>query len=305
MKKQFRNYQESNKTICNTYQKMLQFQNKKYASKMKKYYSKNIFIKCNIWDMIEKLEDISDESDPDIELPQIIHASQTALSIESNFMNNNIILNMSIKSLFDDFHWNQIPKKYQKIYNTDLLSFYHKIKGWSWFPIIGLIHDLGKILLSKDFGGLPQWSVVGDTFPIGEKLADNYPFYDLNYHKNNKDLSENTYQEKCGFENVLFSWGHDEYLANVLQNKNNTKFPEEAFYIIRFHSFYSWHSPRNEKIGYQYLASEKDWYMLPLLKVFQKSDLYSKSENIQNIESIKIKYERIINKFIEKGELQF
>ena len=45
--------------------------------------------------------------------------------------------------------------------------------------------------------------------------------------------------------------------------------------------------------------------MLPLLKVFQKSDLYSKSENIQNIESIKIKYERIINNFIEKGELQF
>lgn len=27
--------------------------------------------------------------------------------------------------------------------------------------------DLGKVLLHPSFGELPQWAVVGDTFPVG------------------------------------------------------------------------------------------------------------------------------------------
>lgn len=27
--------------------------------------------------------------------------------------------------------------------------------------------DLGKVLLHPSFGQLPQWAVVGDTFPVG------------------------------------------------------------------------------------------------------------------------------------------
>merc|ERR1719271_2036109 len=35
-----------------------------------------------------------------------------------------------------------------------------------WFHLIGLLHDLGKFMaLGKE--GLPQWCVVGDTFPVG------------------------------------------------------------------------------------------------------------------------------------------
>ena len=66
------------------------------------------------------------------------------------------------------------------------------------------------------------------------------------YHKNNKSLNKNTYNNNCGFDKVLFSWGHDEYLASKLEI-NDTRLPKEAIYIIRYHSFYSWHSPRNEE----------------------------------------------------------
>lgn len=305
MDNKFRNFQEKDSKICETYANMLQLQKKGYVLKMKKYYSEINFIRCSIWDMINKLEHICDESDPDNDLPQIVHVYQTALSIEQKFIKNNTIINIPIKNLFTNSHWIQLPEKYKNMYNTTLSDFYKSITDWEWFPVIGLIHDLGKILLSKEFGGLPQWSVVGDTFPIGEKLSTNYPFYNKNYHKNNIDLNINTYQKKCGFENVLFSWGHDEYFASVLDKKNNTQLPDEAIYIIRFHSFYSWHSPRNGNIGYIKLADNKDWYMLPLLKAFQKSDLYSKSSNIPIIETIKDKYNKTIHQYIKNGILQF
>lgn len=32
---------------------------------------------------------------------------------------------------------------------------------------VNLLTDLGKVLLHPSFGGLPQWAVVGDTFPVG------------------------------------------------------------------------------------------------------------------------------------------
>ena len=35
-----------------------------------------------------------------------------------------------------------------------------------WFQLVGLIHDLGKIMAFYDE---PQWAVVGDTFPVGCK----------------------------------------------------------------------------------------------------------------------------------------
>ena len=68
-------------------------------------------------------------------------------------------------------------------------------------------------------------------------------------------------------------------------------------HLIRYHSFYSWHSPKNNKIGYKHLASNYDWFMLPLLKMFQKADLYSKSEEKVSIECIKEKYNNLINKY--------
>ena len=82
----------------------------------------------------------------------------------------------------------------------------------------------------------------------------------------------------------------------VLQ-KNLNNLPKEAIYIVRFHSFYSWHTPRNGIRGYTKYASDKDWEMLPLLKAFQKSDLYSKTHIIPTIGDIKNIYDKLIKKY--------
>lgn len=38
-----------------------------------------------------------------------------------------------------------------------------------WMVIVGLLHDLGKVLC---LFGEPQWAVVGDTFPVGCAYSD-------------------------------------------------------------------------------------------------------------------------------------
>ena len=42
------------------------------------------------------------------------------------------------------------------------------------------------------------------------------------------------------FDRVKCSWGHDEYLYQILKH-NKINLPEEAFYIIRYHSLYAHH----------------------------------------------------------------
>ena len=296
--KKFRNYENSKyqDTVENTYKLMLQNQTLNYVNKKKEKYLNSIRRIYKLWDLIDYFNQIKDESDPDNNLPQIVHAYQTSESIKNRYLNNNELKNnIKIKNFFSEKEWNNLSENLKNIYNTTLDKFYN-IKSWDWFPLLGLIHDLGKIMLLDNFGGLPQWSVVGDTFPLGTKLCENYVFYNKNYHKDNIDLNCEIYNKNCGFDSVTFSWGHDEYIASLIEI-NKTLLPKEAIYILRYHSFYSWHSPKNEIRGYTHLANDFDWYMLPLLKAFQKSDLYSKSNNIPSEENIKNSYKKLINKY--------
>ncbi len=290
----FRNYDNKNK-VENTYKKMLENHTVQYLNDMK-----NKFIpskKYNIWDIIAQFNSIIDESDPDSDLPQIVHAYQTAESIKNKFLNNDFTLKeINIKTLFSKNEWNNLPEKYKNEYETTLHKYYNSIKYWDWLYLIGFIHDLGKIMLCNNFGELEQWSVVGDTFPLGQKLDKSYNYEKNNFHHKNNDLLYDTYQNYCGFESVKMNWGHDEYLASVLEI-NNCKIPKEGIYIIRFHSFYSWHTPNNSIRGYENLANNYDWYMLPLLKLFQKSDLYSKSRDIPSENEIIINLSPLIKKY--------
>ena len=65
------------------------------------------------------------------------------------------------------------------------------------------------------------------------------------------------YEKQCGIENVLMSWGHDEYLYHVLVNhmkKVGTSIPAEGLWGIRFHSCYPWHTGKD----YNHLMTEGD-----------------------------------------------
>jgi inositol oxygenase len=56
-----------------------------------------------------------------------------------------------------------------------------------------------------------------------------------------------------------------EYMYRVLKNHAACSLPEEALYIIRFHSFYPWHTGRD----YTYLCDNRDEEMLKWVLEFK------------------------------------
>ncbi|KAI3899070.1 hypothetical protein MKW92_001554 [Papaver armeniacum] len=226
-----------------------------FAIKKKEYYEKLDKTEMSIWECCELLNEFVDESDPDLDEPQIEHLLQTAEAIRRDYPNED------------------------------------------WLHLTALIHDLGKVLLHPAFGDQPQWSVVGDTFPLGCAFDENIVHHQ--YFKENPDNDNplyNTklgvYTENCGLDKVTMSWGHDEYMYLVSKG-NNTTLPPAALFIIRFHSFYAMHRSG----AYRHLMNDEDHEMLKWLHVFNKYDLYSKSKVRVNQEEVKPYYLSLIEKY--------
>jgi inositol oxygenase len=211
--------------------------------------------RMSIFEALEYLNTLVDDSDPDIELDQLQHLLQTSEAIRA------------------DGH----P---------------------DWFVLIGLVHDLGKVLCLY---GEPQWAVVGDTFPVGCRFDDHIIYHE--FFEQNPDAHDpqynsrlGIYQANCGLRNVKMSWGHDEYLYHVLKDY----LPEPALYMIRYHSFYAWHREH----AYDYLCDDHDREMLHHVHAFNPYDLYSKSPKPPNWNDLRPYYSELINKFLP-AELSF
>jgi inositol oxygenase len=135
--------------------------------------------------------------------------------------------------------------------------------------ITGLVHDVGKILIEH---GEPQEFVVGDTFPIGCRYSPTiirYEYLQLNPDWNNPDYQSPTgiYDAGCGLDNVVLSYGHDEYMYQIMKDR----LPRAFAWTIRYHSFQS--------IAGDYLPlfSEEDRRLREShMKVFARHDVYTK-----------------------------
>ncbi|KAJ0964721.1 hypothetical protein J5N97_025859 [Dioscorea zingiberensis] len=178
------------------------------VKKMREEYGKLGMMEMSIWEACELLNEVVDESDPDLEEPQIQHLLQTADAIRKDY-----------------------PQQ-------------------DWLHLTALIHDLGKVLLHATFGQHPQWAVVGDTFPVGCAFHESNVHHKvisskslkliktafvllghslkrscelkLQYFMGNPDFNNPKYNTKygvysqgCGLDNVLMSWGSDEYMFLV------------------------------------------------------------------------------------------
>ncbi|GAB2298350.1 Inositol oxygenase 1 [Dionaea muscipula] len=222
---------------------------------MKEEYGKLNRAEMSIWECVELLNSFVDESDPDLDEPQIEHLLQSAEAIRRD-------------------HPDQ-----------------------DWLHLTALIHDLGKVLLHEKFGALPQWSVVGDTYPLGCAFSDKIVHY--KYFEESPDYRHPTYNtkfgvytENCGLDKVTISWGHDEYMYLVAK-ANKTTLPPAALFIIRFHSFYALHREGE----YSYLMNEEDKENMKWLNIFNKYDLYSKSKVRISVDEVKPYYMSLIEKY--------
>jgi inositol oxygenase len=161
-----------------------------------------------------------------------------------------------------------------------------------WFVLTGFIHDMGKVLC---LFGEPQWAVVGDTFPVGCSFSDKIVYPE--FFADNPDATDERYNTKygvyapnCGLNNVDLSWGHDEYLYQMMKDY----LPEPALYMIRYHSFYAQHREHS----YEHLMNDHDREMFEWVKKFNPYDLYSKSPKPPVISELKPYYEALIAKYL-------
>ncbi|KAK8322638.1 hypothetical protein V6Z11_A12G183200 [Gossypium hirsutum] len=133
-----------------------------FVRRMREECGKMERVEMSLWECCELLNEYVDESDPDLDEPQIQHLLQTAEAIRKDYPDED------------------------------------------WLHLTALIHDLGKVLLHPAFGELPQWAMVGDTFPVG-----------------------------CAFDESI--------VDHKVVKEDKSTFPSLGLFIIRYHSFYALH----------------------------------------------------------------
>ena len=260
----FRQYEDACDRVKNFYREQHEKQTVAYnlAARNRFNSASRVRPRMTIWEAIETLDTLVDESDPDTSLSQIQHLLQSAEAIRRDGK----------------------PR---------------------WMQLTGLIHDLGKLMLfDPQLETQGQWDVVGDTFPVGCAFDKNiiYP----QTFVNNPDFNDPTYSSKsgiyapgCGLDNIMLSWGHDEYLYHVVKDQSNL--PDEALAMIRYHSFYPWH----REGAYRELMCEKDWAMLKAVNAFNPYDLYSKSDEAPKVEELKPYYMELIDEYFPKKVIEW
>lgn len=189
----------------------------------------------------------------------------------------------------NSIHAYQTAERIRKKYPNDLE-----------LQITGLIHDLGKVLFTFNE---PNWAIVGDTYVVGCEFPKTIVYYDT--LEDNSDFNKydknGIYKEQCGINNLLISFGHDEYLYQVLKQNKTHKLTERYMDIIRYHSFYPWHSMGE----YRRFMNKSDYKKLEDVLMFNQFDLYSKEDKeFKLTDQIKEYYKNLLNVYFPK-ELQW
>jgi len=267
---------EENSRVFNHYRDMRMNQTVAFYQKMEEKYSfENGRERCKmtIEQAFEKLDKYVDASDPDLDLPNLLHLLQTAEGIRRaghpDWLQLVGLLHDMGKIMF---LWGD-GEDGQDGYNPN-----------------------GK-----------QWALGGDTFVVGCKLPDDAVILpELN--SLNPDMSDpryNTqcgiYEPHCGIDKLMFAWGHDEYMYRMLV-ANKCTIPREGLDMIRYHSAYPWH----DKGAYKHLMAPEDEERIHWVKLFNRFDLYTKDQtNDLEIENLWPYYKNLCAKYGLDGELMW
>jgi inositol oxygenase len=250
----FRNYDTAPAHVKEFYQQNHGHQTYQFVVDTEARYSarESRTLAMSMMDMLVISGELRDASDPDNDHPQIVHALQSALSVRME-------------------------------------------GGPEWLEVTALVHDVGKLLgtpiLSEDPNNprepLPQWAVVGDTFPVGVEFSEKIVFpkffdedpegkWEGNPDRKNPDFNTPTgiYEEHTGLDNLKISFSHDGYLRAVLEGE--ARLPKAAMDMIGYHSLY----PVHREGAYQQLLSADDRKAISAAIGFNKHDLYSKNHHV-------------------------
>ncbi|XP_020098151.1 probable inositol oxygenase [Ananas comosus] len=157
----------------------------------------------SIWECVELLNEFVDESDPDLDEPQIEHLLQSAEAIRRDYPGQ---------------EWLHLTAL---IHDLGKVLLHPSFGGEPQWCVVGDTFPLGCAF---------DQSIVHDQYFKGNPDY-NDPVYGTRL---------GIYTENCGLDKVTMSWGHDEYMYLVMK-ENGTTLPPVASFIVRFHSFYALH----------------------------------------------------------------
>lgn len=272
------NEDESPQRVVDHYRDMRRYQTVEFYNKMEKKFdfsNGNFRRLMTIEKAFEELENYVDASDPDLELPNLLHLLQTAEGIR--------------RAGHPD--WLQL---------TGLLHDMGKIM-FLWGT--GEDGQDGHNPKGK------QWALGGDTFVVGCRIPDDAVVFP-EFNCLNPDMSDSRYsteygmyEPNCGIDNLKFAWGHDEYMYRMLV-ANNCSIPREGLDMIRYHSAYPWH----DKGAYRHLMAPGDEKRVEWVKLFNRFDLYTKdghNDLRQMTHELWPYYKDLLKKYGLDGELKW
>eukprot|EP00762_Andalucia_godoyi_P004599 ANDGO_05087.mRNA.1 Inositol oxygenase len=184
----FRNYDDKHcrETVRAFYYEQHVKQTYDYVLHQKNNFLKRDRKRMTVWEALEFLDTLVDDSDPDTDLSQIQHCLQTAEAIRNDGQPRWMILTGLIHDLgkilclFGEPQWAVVGDT---------------------FPV-GCPHDSRNV--------------------FHEFFCDNPDSNDGRFNQNGR---LGVYEEECGLENVHMSWGHDEYMYHIAKNSSSLPEP--------------------------------------------------------------------------------
>ncbi|KAK0471015.1 inositol oxygenase [Armillaria novae-zelandiae] len=180
-KTRFRQYNDACDRVKGFYLEQHEKQTVQYNIEARQNLKNTVRARMGVWEALELLNTLVDESDPDIDLSQIDHLLQTAESIRRD----------------GKPEWMQVTGL---VHDLGKLLFLFGSEGqWDVVGdtfIVGC-HFSDKIIYPETFKTNP------DAF---------HPVYSTEY---------GMYEPHCGLDKVMLSWGHDEYLYNVFKDQSS------------------------------------------------------------------------------------
>ena len=270
------------------YKKSYKAQSLSYVKSMEHKLNTKSQKKLDIWKSMEHLK----------QLDTYNQSVTMALNLQNLVSPTSNLLNIDTSELFSKEEWSTLSTSKKILYIKKFRKLYSNVKDWSWLPLLGFLAHLGKLLLLKEFGGYPSWTILCESFPLGCALSSEHK-----YHENNVPITNKSrygkYKQFCGFKNLKMSFSHNKFVVNQLE-KMKHKLPEEAIYILRFFTFTAWHSPKQPiHRAYPYFTDNYDWKMLPLLKLF---NLYYNGYTIEDV--MDMKKNNLLKQFVEQSKEQ-
>ena len=127
-----------------------------------------------------------------------------------------------------------------------------------------------------------ELQITGLIHDLGKRIYTFHYFYDKPW-----SVVGDIYPVGCKFSNKIICSKFLKVIRMFLMN------------IIRFHSFYAWHTDGE----YKYFENDKDKTLLKNIKKFNKYDLYSKNEKIEITDKVKKYYDVLLNYYFPENLL--